>query len=57
MQLLEIDGIAETFEALLRITQIEAGARRTRFADVDLASLLSNVTDAVTAVVEDPVIR
>ena len=51
--LLEIDGIAETFEALLRITEIEAGARRTRFADVDLASLLSNVTDAVTAVVED----
>jgi signal transduction histidine kinase len=51
--LLEIDGIAETFEALLRITEIEAGARRTRFADVDLASLLSNVTDAVTAVAED----
>jgi signal transduction histidine kinase len=51
--LLEIDGIAETFEALLRITEIEAGARRTRFANVDLASLLSNVTDAVTAVAED----
>jgi signal transduction histidine kinase len=51
--LLEIDGIAETFEALLRISEIEAGARKTRFVDVDLNSLLTNVTDALTAVAEE----
>ena len=35
--LTEIDTIVETFEALLRITQIEAGAGKKRFAPVDLA--------------------
>ena len=34
--LIESDQINETFQALLRISQIEAGARRTRFAEVDL---------------------
>ena len=51
--LLEIDGIAETFDALLRISEIEAGARKMRFVDVDLNSLLTNVTDALTAVAEE----
>jgi signal transduction histidine kinase len=49
----EIDRIVETFEALLRITQIEAGAGRTRFLPLDLRELLSDVADAYDAVIED----
>lgn len=49
----EIDNIAETFDALMRISEIEAGARKNRFADVDLKALLINITDAVEAVAEE----
>jgi signal transduction histidine kinase len=49
----EIDGIADTFDALLRISEIEAGARRTKFVDVELRSLLGNILDAVEAVAEE----
>lgn len=49
----EIDNIAETFDALMRISEIEAGARKNRFADVDLKALLTNITDAVEAVAEE----
>lgn len=49
----EIDTIVGTFEALLRITQIEAGAGRKRFAPMDLGALLSNVADVYGPVIED----
>ena len=49
----EIDTIVETFEALLRIAQIEAGARRERFRRVDLRSLLTEVTEIYRPVVDD----
>jgi signal transduction histidine kinase len=51
--LTEIDTIVETFEALLRITQIEAGAGKRRFAPVDLNGLLCHVADVYGAVIED----
>ena len=51
--LLELDSIIETFDALLRIAQIEAGARRSRFDDLDLNSVLSDVADVYGAVAED----
>jgi signal transduction histidine kinase len=51
--LTEIDTIVETFEALLRITQIEAGAGKKRFGPVDLAVLLGNVADVYGPVIED----
>jgi len=51
--LLEIDGISETFDALLRISEIEARARRSKFADVELNSLLVNIVDALEAVAEE----
>ena len=51
--LADIDDIVETFEALLRIAEIEAGRRRARFADVDLKDVLSTVADALGAVAED----
>ncbi|MBB4187904.1 signal transduction histidine kinase [Sinorhizobium terangae] len=49
----ELDVIVETFEALLRIAQIEAGARRERFHAVDLGSLVTEVADIYRPVVED----
>ena len=51
--LTEIDGVIETFEALLRIAQIEGGARKARFTDIDLKDILLNVTDAYEFVGED----
>jgi signal transduction histidine kinase len=49
----ELDSIVETFEALLRITQLEAGARKARFCDVDLGSVLAEVADIYEPVVEE----
>jgi signal transduction histidine kinase len=51
--LLDIDSITETFDALLRITQIEAGARKARFVTVDLKILLAEVQDVYDIVAED----
>lgn len=51
--IVQADAITETFEALLRIAQIEAGARRARFQTVDLAAILENVVDAFGPVAED----
>jgi len=49
----ESDQINATFEALLRISQIEAGARRQRFAPVDLKEVLSFVGEVYAGVAED----
>ena len=47
------EAIDQTFSALLRIAQIEAGARRERFAALDLAALLGDVGDIYAEVAED----
>lgn len=47
------EAIDQTFLALLRIAQIEAGARREKFAPVDLAALLGDVGDVYSEVAED----
>ncbi|RUO98616.1 ATP-binding protein [Hyphomicrobium sp.] len=49
----DLDSISETFDALLRITQIEAGARKSRFVTLDLAPLLADVRDVYDVVAED----
>lgn len=49
----DLGAMIETFDALLRITQIEAGARKARFADVDLTAVLDDVADVYAAVAED----
>src|SRR5690349_1414724 len=49
----EVDTIIDTFDALLRIAQIESGARRARFRDVDLSAVLENVTTVYASVSED----
>ncbi len=43
---IEAGRINATFEALLRIAQIESGARRERFTDVSLASVMSVLAEA-----------
>ena len=49
----ELDSIVETFEALLRITQIEAGARKARFEPLELGAVLADVADIYEPVVEE----
>jgi len=48
----ETDGILDTFSALLRIAQIEAGTRRAGFETVDLSDTFENVTHAFEAAAE-----
>ncbi|MGX5831558.1 ATP-binding protein [Mesorhizobium sp. 43Arga] len=45
--------INETFDALLRIAQIEAGARKARFTDLDLDEILQIIAEIYTGVAED----
>lgn len=47
------ETIDQTFSALLRIAQIEAGARRERFAPIDISALLANVAEVYVDVAED----
>lgn len=49
----EVDSINQIFEALLRIAQIESGARKARFAKVDLKDLLAGLADVYRDVAED----
>jgi signal transduction histidine kinase len=49
----DLDSILETFAALLRIAQIEGGARRAAFRPSDLAALARTVTEAFAPSAED----
>ena len=49
----ELDSILATFSALLRIAQIETGARKAAFSCVDLAQIVTSVTEAYAPVAED----
>lgn len=51
--LMELDSIVETFEALLRISQIEAGARRARFQNVALDGVLADIAETFEPVAEE----
>ncbi len=53
----DLDGIVAVFQALLRIAEIEAGSRRSAFADFDVAPLLADVTELYGAVAEDKGVR
>jgi len=50
---LEIQQINSTFDALLRIAQIEAGARRARFVPVQLATVLDKIADVYADVADE----
>ncbi len=45
--------INETFDALLRIAQIEAGARKSRFSDLDLNEIVAAIAEVYADVAED----
>jgi signal transduction histidine kinase len=49
----DLDATMETFDALLRITQIEAGSSKDRFARQDLTDVIDDVVDVYAAVAED----
>jgi signal transduction histidine kinase len=49
----DLDSILDTFAALLRIAQIEGGARRAAFRPCALATLAQTVTDAFAPSAED----
>lgn len=49
----ESSYITETFDALLRIAQIEGGARRANFTQLNLHSVIDTVTDIYIEVAED----
>lgn len=48
----DVDAILETFTALLRIAQVETGARRARFARFDLSELARSMVETFEAVAE-----
>jgi signal transduction histidine kinase len=49
----DLDGIVAVFQALLRIAEIEAGSRRSAFAQIDLAPLVADVAELYGAVAEE----
>jgi signal transduction histidine kinase len=49
----EVDAILETFSALLRIAQIEAGTRRAAFGEVNLRQVATDAVQTYVAVAED----
>lgn len=51
--IVETDGVLQTFAALLRIAQIEAGTRRAGFRDLDLAAVAERVVEAFAPSAED----
>ncbi len=48
----DLDGIARIFQAVLRIAEVEAGARRAAFATVDIAPVLQDVAELYSASAE-----
>jgi signal transduction histidine kinase len=49
----EVDQINQTFDALLRIAQIESGARKARFGRVKLEEILESLMEVYSDVAED----
>ncbi len=48
----DLDGIARVFKAVLRIAEVEAGARRAAFETTDLAPMLHDVAELYSASAE-----
>ncbi len=49
----DLDGVVAVFQALLRIAEIEAGARRSAFVPLDLAPLLMDLAELYEAVADE----
>lgn len=48
-----VQGLLRTFDAIMRLAEIEAGSARSRFIDVNLADLVDRVADAYRPDVEN----
>ena len=53
LSLKESCRLANIFDALLRISQIESGSRRQRFESMDVVEVLNTITEIYTDVAED----
>ncbi len=53
----DLDGVTAVFQALLRIAEIEAGARRSAFSEVDLGPLLADLAELYGALAEERGLR
>lgn len=53
----DLDGIVGIFKGLLRISEIEAGSRRSAFAPIDLTPMLADVGELYDAVAEEKDVR
>ena len=51
--IVHVDEILTTFNALLRIAQIEAGTRRAGFSELDLSNVFATVVEAFAPAAED----
>ena len=49
----DLDGVTNVFQALMRIAEIEAGNRRSAFADLDLGPLLADLAELYDALAEE----
>jgi signal transduction histidine kinase len=49
----DLDNVTAVFQALMRIAEIEVGARRSAFAEVDLGPLLADLAELYGAVAEE----
>ena len=49
----DVEGVLDTFNALLRIGQVEAGARRAAFRPLDLAEVAREIAEAFAPAAED----
>ncbi len=49
----DLDAVTSVFQALLRIAEIEAGSRRSAFAEIDLGPLLADLAELYAALAED----
>jgi len=49
----DLDGIVAVFQALMRISEIEAGSRRSAFAELDLGPLLADLAELYGVVAEE----
>jgi signal transduction histidine kinase len=49
----DLDGVTSVFQALMRIAEVEAGSRRSAFADMDLSLLLADLAELYSALAEE----
>lgn len=55
--IVDLDGIVAIFQGLLRISEIEAGSRRSAFAPIDITHLLADVGELYGVVAEEKDVR